>query len=125
MSAPSLPAKTGSVKPRLRGLKALLTHQTFRRISQLFFAGFIVFIAIQHIVIGEDGPIVTASAETFCPFGGLETLYKYITSGGSYVSHTHLSNLVVLVAVLVTCASGFKHAWLLRSFRSLKVRCRP
>ena len=30
----------------------------------------------------------------------METLYKYLTSGGSFVSHTHLSNLVLLVAVL-------------------------
>jgi polyferredoxin len=32
--------------------------------------------------------------------GGLETLYKYISSGGSYVSHVHLSNVVILVATL-------------------------
>jgi len=52
--------------------------------------------------VGESSSNVTASPEAFCPFGGLETLYKYITSGGSFVSHTHLSNVVVLVAVLVT-----------------------
>jgi polyferredoxin len=32
----------------------------------------------------------------------LETIYKYLTSGGSFVSHTHLSNLVVAAAVLIT-----------------------
>lgn len=102
MTAQSLSAKTGSLKPRARGLKALLTHRTFRRISQIFFLAFIAFFAIQHVIIGEDSGIITASAEAFCPFGGLETIYKYISSGGSYVAHTHLSNVVVLIAVLAT-----------------------
>jgi polyferredoxin len=96
-----IPGAPGSVKPRMKGLRALLTHQTFRRISQLGFAAFIAFTAIQHVVIGESGAIVTASAEAYCPFGGLETLYKVITGGGTFISHTHLSNVVVLVAVLV------------------------
>lgn len=102
MTAQSLSAQTGSVKPRVRGLKSLRTHRTFRRLSQIFFLAFIAFFAIQHVIIGEDSGIVTASAEAFCPFGGLETIYKYISTGGSYVAHTHLSNVVVLIAVLVT-----------------------
>jgi polyferredoxin len=95
-----MPGTPGSIKPRSHGLKALLTHQTFRRLSQLVFAAFIVFIAVQHVVIGENGPVVTASPEAYCPFGGLETLFKYITAGGTFVSHTHLSNVVLLIAVL-------------------------
>ncbi len=96
----SVTGLTGSVKPRLRGLKALFTHQTFRRIVQTGVAAFIAFLAIQHVVIGENGPVVTAAPEAFCPLGGLETLYKYLTGGGTFVSHTHLSNVVLLVAVL-------------------------
>lgn len=95
-----LPGAAGSVKPRLHGFKAYLTHHIFRRIVQAGFAVFIAFTAIQHVVVGENGPVATASAEAYCPFGGLETLYKFITSGGSYVSHTHLSNVVLLVATL-------------------------
>ncbi len=102
MTAQSLPAKTGNVKPRLRGFKALLTHSTLRRISQIIFAVFIAYTVIIHTIVGENGTTVTASAEAYCPFGGLETLYKYISTGGSYVSHTHLSNVVLLVAVLLT-----------------------
>ena len=90
------------VKPRLHGWRALLTHQTLRRLVQLAFAAFIIVISVQHVIIGETSGIITASAEAYCPFGGLETLYKYITSGGSFVSHTHLSNVVLLVAVLLT-----------------------
>jgi polyferredoxin len=96
-----VPGEPGSIKPRLRGLKALLTHQTFRRIVQTAVAAFIAFLAIQYVMIGENGPVVTPSPEAFCPFGGLETLYKYLTAGGTFISHTHLSNVVLLVAVLV------------------------
>lgn len=98
----SVPGTPGSVKPRMKGFRSLLTHQTFRRLSQLGFAIFIVFLAIQHVVIGEDGPVITASPEAYCPFGGLETLYKMISTGGSFVSHTHLSNVVLVIAVLGT-----------------------
>jgi polyferredoxin len=92
----------GSVKPRLKGLKALFTHHNFRRMTQLAFAAFILFVTLQHVILGENGPIVTASPETYCPFGGLETLYRYFTTGGSFVSHTHLSNMVLLAALVVT-----------------------
>jgi polyferredoxin len=80
----------------------LLTHQAFRRLVQIAFAAFILFIAIAHIAAGEGPSNMTASPEAFCPFGGLETLYKFVISGGAFVSRTHLSNLVVAVAVLLT-----------------------
>jgi polyferredoxin len=90
------------IKPRLHGWKSWRTHHTFRRVSQWAFLIFILYLSIQHIVVGEDSQAITASPEAFCPFGGLETLYKYITGGGTFVSHTHLSNMVVLIAVAVT-----------------------
>ena len=97
---PSIPGTPGSVKSRLHGVKALLTHQTFRRIIQTGVAAFIAFLAIQNRVIGEQGAGGTTSPEAFCPFGGLETLYKYLTTGSAFVAHTHLSNVVLWVAVL-------------------------
>jgi polyferredoxin len=99
MTAQPTPSK---VKPRLRGFKALLTHQTFRRAIQLAFAAFILYITIVHVAAGESSANLTTSPEALCPFGGLETFYKYITSGGTYVPHTHLSNLVTAAAVLIT-----------------------
>ena len=90
------------IKPRLKGVQALLTHQTFRRLVQLAIAAFITYITVVHVVVGESSTNVTASPEAFCPFGGLETFYQYIISGGTFVSHTHLSNLVVAAAVLIT-----------------------
>jgi polyferredoxin len=91
--------KLGAIKRRKRGLRALLTPQTFRRLVQLAFAAFIAVAIVQHIG-GETSGAVTASPEAFCPLGGLESLYKVVTTGGSYVPHTHLSNMVVLVAFL-------------------------
>lgn len=90
----------GRVKPRRKGLAALLTHHTFRRLVQFGVFLFIAAIAVRHLLIGETGTIITASWEAYCPMGGLETLYKYITTGGSFVSHAHLSNVIVLVAAL-------------------------
>jgi polyferredoxin len=90
------------IKPRLRGWRSLLTHHTFRRLSQIIFALFILYTAIIHTLVGENSGQITASAEAYCPFGGLETLYKYLTGGGSFVAHTHLSNVVLLAAVLIT-----------------------
>ena len=102
MTTQSLAFKKGRVKPRLSGFKSLLTHQTLRRLVQLGFAAFITYVTIIHVASGESTLNVTASPEAYCPFGGLETLYKYITGGGSFVTHTHLSNLVMAIAVLVT-----------------------
>lgn len=102
MTSQSVPVIPNLVKPRLRGWKSLLTHRTFRRVIQLAFALFILVITLQHVLAGEGSTNVTASPEAYCPFGGLETLYNYIASGGSFVAHTHLSNVIVLIAVLVT-----------------------
>ncbi len=108
MTSQSIPAISKRVKPRLQGWRALWTPQTFRRLVQLSFAAFIVVVSIQHATAGAESGDLTASAEAYCPFGGLETLYLYISSGGSFISHTHLSNMVLLAAVLLT-------AWLFRS----------
>jgi polyferredoxin len=101
MTVASRTRPAGKVTPRRKGLAALLTHHTFRRLIQLGVFLFIAFIAIRHLLVGEAGATIAASWEAYCPMGGLETLYKYITSGGSFVSHVHLSNVVLLVAVLV------------------------
>lgn len=85
------------------GLARVFQVQNLRTLSQFFFAGFILYTAIVHRVAGEGGSTMTASAEAYCPFGGIEGLYKYVTSGGaSFLQHTHLSNIVVLLAVLLT-----------------------
>jgi polyferredoxin len=102
MTAQSISEKSSQVKPRLKGIKKLFTHHAFRRVVQLAFAAFITWVTVVRVIAGEGSGSTTASPEAYCPFGGLETLYKYLTSGGSFVSHTHLSNLVVAIAVLAT-----------------------
>ena len=92
---------TGKIKPRRTGLAALWSHHTFRRLTQLGVLLFIAFIALRHTLVGEAGAAITASWEAYCPMGGLESLYKFIASGGAFIQHTHLSNMVVLVAALV------------------------
>ena len=93
---------TGGIKPRRKGWAAFFTFRTMRRVIQTGVLAFIAFIALQHLLVGESSTTITASWEAFCPFGGFETLYAFIASGGKYVPHTHLSNLVVLGAVLLT-----------------------
>jgi polyferredoxin len=100
MTIQPLAAKSSLVKPRPKGLKKLLTHQAFRRLVQVAFAAFITWVTVVHVAAGEGGGNTIASPEAYCPFGGLETLYKYMVSGGSFVPHTHLSNLVLAIAVL-------------------------
>ena len=96
----AVPRSAGQVKPRRKGSAAWLTHHTFRRLTQLGIFLFIAFIAVRHTLAGEGGDVMTASWEAYCPLGGLESLYRYITSGGQFVQHVHLSNMIVLVATL-------------------------
>lgn len=91
----------GSHKPKLKGIRSFLTHQTLRRVSQIGVAFFITYLIVRNAIVGESSGIATTSPEAYCPFGGLETLYKFITTATSFVSHTHLSNVVMLIAVLV------------------------
>lgn len=69
------------IKPRRTSLHAVLNHQTFRRAVQLGFAAFILYVTVKHLAAGESSSNLTASAEAFCPFGGLETFYKTLVSG--------------------------------------------
>lgn len=54
-----------------------------------------------------------ASAESFCPFGGFETLWTWATTGAT-VSHVHTANLVLagVVVLLALVARGSFCGWL-------------
>lgn len=101
---------TPSPRARTRARLPWFGTQTLRRLVQLGVAGFIAFVAIRHLIVGE----AAASPEAYCPFGGLETIYTYLSSGGRTISHTHLSNLALLLAVAVTAvvARGAFCGWL-------------
>lgn len=53
------------------------------------------------------------SPESFCPYGGFETAWTWLTSGKT-VSHTHTSNLVLagVVVILALAARGFFCGWI-------------
>ena len=69
-----------------------------RRTSQLVFAGFILIASIRHGLGLEANAL--ASIDALCPFGGVETLWTWITTG-RFVAKTHPSNLVLGLGLLV------------------------
>jgi polyferredoxin len=96
--------QTPSVRGKARGLAARFPIQNLRRLVQLGFALIILFTAIMLRLGGEGGG--AASPEAYCPFGGFETLYRFFTSDGRFISHTHLSNLMLFLdVVLITVVS--------------------
>ncbi|NTU85830.1 MAG: 4Fe-4S binding protein [Chloroflexales bacterium] len=110
MSSPTSSSSTSRATRRTPTWLRRPTIQTLRRLVQLGVVGFIAVVAGRHVVLGDSVP----SPEAFCPFGGLETLYRYLSSGGKTISHTHLSNLALFLAVAVTAvvARGAFCGWL-------------
>lgn len=70
-----------------------------RHITQFGFAGLILYLSVVHNTATTDG--ATASIDALCPFGALETFWQYISSGGQFVSKTHLSNLILGLGLLI------------------------
>ncbi len=107
----TLPAKrkTTSAQQYRRGI--VWTQRT-RRLSQLAFAVFIIAISIIHQTATVDG--ATPSIDALCPFGGVETLQRYLISGGQFVPQTHLSNLVLLLGLTIgtVLAGGAFCGWI-------------
>lgn len=91
---PKRPALTRA-QQRLRGMARL---KGARRIVQLAFAVWILIAAVRHQTATTGGE--TASVDALCPFGGVETLVTWITTG-HFISKTHPSNLILGLAVLV------------------------
>jgi polyferredoxin len=85
--------------------------QRLRRLTQFAFAGFILYTSVTHNLSTVDG--TTASIDALCPFGGLETLWRYISSGGQFVSKTHLSSVVIGLGLLfgILLAGGAFCGW--------------
>jgi len=90
------------IKHRPKGLSALYSVHNVRHLIQFAFFAFIAYLAVRAIVVGESGTTVVSSPEAYCPFGGFETLYKFITTGGKTINHTHLSNVVLFVATIAS-----------------------
>ncbi len=102
---------------------------TLRRIIQAGFVMFALFAGAQHLWAGS-GAAGAPGFDAYCPFGGVETLFQFITSG-AFVRKLHPSNLVVLAATLATallmgrafcgwiCPLGTVQEWLARLAQKL------
>jgi len=96
-----------SPRPRRRAKRINWTAR-LRRISQAIFVGLILFVAVRHGLAAE-GATEAASIDAFCPFGAVETLWRWISTG-QFVSKTHVSNLILGLGLLigvVIAGSGF------------------
>ena len=88
-----------NIKPKANKKKWYRSPKVLRHAVMAFFFLFLLHVAWEHQVQG-GGPNGTPSVESYCPFGGLETLYQFITTGG-FVRRIEPSALVLLAAVLL------------------------
>jgi len=102
---PSLPATRTPRAPRTRRPSAAVRRRrsihrlrAVRRVVQLGVAALILVAAIRHSGAASGS---TASTDALCPFGAVETLWTYLTTG-SLIRKTHPSNLVLGGAVLAS-----------------------
>lgn len=64
---------------------------------QVFFVGVIALIGLRHIMPGESS--AGGALDAFCPFGGIETLWPYLSTGAT-LKTTNLLNFTILISVL-------------------------
>ena len=96
----TVPVRLNATRPRRRKISRT---QLVRRLVQAAFLVFIVFAALRHVLFEEAS---AASIDALCPFGGVETLWQWVTTG-EFVPKTHPSSLVLMVGLLLaTLASG-------------------
>jgi polyferredoxin len=95
-------AACGIQKPWYRSPKVL------RNAVMAFFFVFLAHVAIDYQIKG-GGPRGTPSVEAYCPFGGLETLYQFLTTGG-FIRRVEMSSVILfgaLVALTLFGSRGF------------------
>lgn len=68
-----------------------------RHLVQLLFAAIILIWAVRHTFEEKSA----ASTDALCPFGAVETLITYATTG-HFISKIHASNMVLGLAVLIS-----------------------
>jgi len=64
-----------------------------------FFFLFLLHVAYDHQIKG-GGPRGTPSVEAYCPFGGLESLYQFLTTGG-FIRRIEPSTMILFAALLI------------------------
>jgi polyferredoxin len=94
----------GSIRRPRRGFAALRGIQGARRAVQLAVLGAVGVLAVDRWRAAAAGPAAT-SPEALCPFGGIETLATFLTTG-VFVPHVHAANVVLALAVLVLAVAA-------------------
>jgi polyferredoxin len=84
--------------------------QVLRRLTQAAFGLFILISSIRHHLVTSQH---LASIDAYCPFGGLETLWRWLSTGGLFVQKTHQSNLILMLGLIagVILAGGAFCGW--------------
>jgi polyferredoxin len=70
-----------------------------RSVVQIFFFGLIALIAVNHNLAENGGGIPflsNASLHALCPFGGVVTIYQYVTTG-TFVQKIHESAFILMI----------------------------
>jgi len=100
-----------TVITRLR--KDLKKNRTrlLRRLTQAAFGLFIIYSSIRHYMVTTEH---LPSIDAYCPFGGFETLWRWLSSGGLFIQMTHGSNLVLALGLIagVILAGGAFCGWI-------------
>ncbi len=89
-----------AVRRRPRGWARLWSIGWLRRAVQLYFVLFMVKIAVEKAIVGEESAVFVPSPEAYSPFGGFEGFFKFVTTSGLFIAHTHWSNVVLAAGVL-------------------------
>ena len=105
----------GTIRRPRRGLAALRGIQGFRRATQLAVALIVLAVVAGRTMAVAGGAAggTVASGEALCPLGGIETIGTFLATG-SFVSHVHVSNVILGIAVLLVAffARGAFCGWL-------------
>ncbi|NCB01381.1 MAG: 4Fe-4S binding protein [Spirochaetia bacterium] len=85
-------------------MKRRVSTRTMRTIVQIIFFIIVLLVVLGHTLeeFGVTLPILRgASLHAICPFGGVVSLYQYITSG-TFVQKIHDSSFYLMILVFIT-----------------------
>ncbi|MGE5140981.1 MAG: 4Fe-4S binding protein, partial [Rudaea sp.] len=98
-----LKPSTGKLTPAAARRRRMALTQRVRHLTQAGFVVLILYTSVMHYLFETAG---APSIDALCPFGALETLWRFVSTG-QFVSHLHASNLVLgLALLLATLVAG-------------------